>query len=50
MSISIHKDKTHSFYSWILHNVEKAQGKIWNLSGLWLAIGVSLVLAGRNYF
>ncbi len=49
MSILIHKDKTHSFFSWVLHNLEKVQGKTWNLSTLWLAIGVSLALAGKNF-
>ena len=50
MSILINKDKTHTFFSWILHNFERVQGKMLNLTGLWLAIGVSLVFAGRRYF
>ncbi len=50
MSILINKDKTHSFFSWIMHNLERVEGKILSLTGLWLAIGVSLVFAGRKYF
>jgi len=48
MSISIPKDKTHSFYIWILSNLKKIEGKVWSLSGLWLVIGLSLVLAGNH--